>query len=273
MTLCTPRVVMVAHGTRRPEGNELARRLTERAVTSLDVPAVATFVELANPLVADVLAGLPPESGAVAVVPLLLTTGYHVRHDLPAACAAAPRAIKVALGPPLGPEPALARALNDRLDAAGARPGQPVVLIAAGSTDPRAEAGLAEAADLLAAEREVEVRVATLGGRGRRPAEVVRPGDAVAPYLLSTGLFSRRCDEEARNAGATIVGDVLGIHDEVVDLVVARARALLAPATSTDGQYAQGSPAWLPLRPKSDSPDSRGTSCLGIRRTARGGRK
>lgn len=231
MTVLTPRVVMVAHGTRRPDGNDLARRLTERAVTSLDVPALATFVELADPLFADVMAGLPPDRGAVAVVPLLLTTGYHVRHDLPVACGGAPSAIKVALGPPLGPEPALARALSDRLDEAGARPGQPVVLIAAGSTDPRAEADLAEAADLLAAERGVEVRVATLGGRGRRPSEVVRPGDAVAPYLLSAGLFSRRCDAEARNSGATIVGDVLGTHDGVVDLVVARARALLTPGT------------------------------------------
>jgi sirohydrochlorin ferrochelatase len=220
---------MVAHGTRRDEGNELARRLTERAVTLLDVPVKAAFVELADPLVADVMAGLPPDHGAVAVVPLLLSTGCHVRHDLPAACAGAPSAIEVALGPPLGPDPALARALSDRLDAAGARPGQPVVLIAAGSTDPRAEADLAEAANLLAARRQVEVRLATLGGRGRRPAEVVRPGDAVAPYLLSTGLFSRRCDKEARNSGATIVGDVLGTHNEVVDLLVARARALLAP--------------------------------------------
>ncbi|HWM00477.1 MAG TPA: CbiX/SirB N-terminal domain-containing protein [Nocardioidaceae bacterium] len=227
----TPRVVMVAHGTRRHEGNKFARRLTERAVTLLDVPAKAAFVELADPLVADVMAGLPPDHGAVAVVPLLLSTGCHVRRDLPVACAGAPRAIDVTVGQPLGPEPALARALSDRLDEAGARPGQPVVLIAAGSTDPRAEVDLAEAADHLAAEREVEVRVATLGGRGRRPAEVVRPGDAVAPYLLSTGLFSRRCDEEARNSGATIVGDVLGTHDGVVDLVVARARALLASGT------------------------------------------
>jgi sirohydrochlorin ferrochelatase len=231
MTVRTPRVVMVAHGTRRHEGNDLARRLTERAATLLKVPVSAAFVELADPLVTDVMAGLPPHRGAVAVVPLLLTTGYHVQHDLPAACAGAASAVTVALGPPLGPEPALARALSDRLDAAGAGPGQPVVLIAAGSTEPRAEADLAEAADHLAAEREVEVRVATLSGRGRRPAEVVRPGDAVAPYLLSTGLFSRRCDEEARNSGATIVGDVLGTHDEVVDLVVARARALLAPGT------------------------------------------
>jgi sirohydrochlorin ferrochelatase len=231
MTLPTPHVVMVAHGTRRHEENDLARRLTERAAISLDVPAVATFVELADPLVADVMAGLPPDRGAVAVVPLLLSMGCHVRHDLPAACAGAPSAVKVALGPPLGPEPALARALSDRLDAAGARPRQPVVLIAAGSTDPRAEADHAAAADLLAAERDVEVRVATLGGHGRRPAEVVRPGDAVAPYLLFTGLFSRRCDKEARNSGATIVGDVLGIHDEVVDLAVARARALLTPGT------------------------------------------
>jgi sirohydrochlorin ferrochelatase len=119
--------------------------------------------------------------------------------------------------------------VSHRLDAAGARPGQPVVLVAAGSNDPDADADLREATRLLAAVRGTEVRLATLGGRGRRPAEVLRAGDAVAPYLLSPGLFARRCDGEARASGATVVGDVLGAHDAVVDLVVARARALLPP--------------------------------------------
>ena len=74
------------------------------------------------------------------------------------------------------------------------------------------------------------VRVATLSGLGDRPADVVRPGDAVAPYLLAPGFFARRCTDEARAAGATVVADVLGAHPCVVELVAHRAQVGLALA-------------------------------------------
>ena len=222
-----PRLVLVAHGTRRPGGNALARELADRAGGALGVPAEAAYVELADPTLADLVAGLPAGHGSVAVVPLLLSTGYHVRTDLPEACGLAPEGVDVALGRPLGPDPALARAASERLDEAGAAPDQPVVLVAAGSSDPDAGSDLAAAARMLGEVRGTDVRLATLDGRGERPEEVVRPGDAVSPYLLSPGLFSRRCAEVGRAAGATVVGDVLGDHAAVVGLVVERARALL----------------------------------------------
>ncbi len=228
-----PRLVTVAHGTRRAGGNETARRLTAAAAERLGVPATAAYVELSEPLLADVAARL---DGPAAVVPLLLSTGFHVRQDLPQACAGAPAGVPVALGRPLGPDPLLARAQVDRLVEAGAEPGAPLVMVAAGSTDLRAWRDLRGATRLLGQQWGGRVRLTTLSGYGRRPEEVVRPGDAVSAYLLSPGLFSRKVREMAEAAGARSCADVLGEHPLVVDLVVERARALLGEAGSQPGR-------------------------------------
>jgi sirohydrochlorin ferrochelatase len=214
--------VTVAHGTRHSHGNELARALTLSAGDRLGVPAVASYVELSAPLLADVLAG---STAPTVVVPLLLSTGYHVRQDLPAAVAAAHG--PVSMVGPLGPDLLLARAQALRLLEAGARPGEPVVLVAAGSRDPAAAYDLDRAASLLASVWGGSVRVAVLSGPGPRPAEVVGPDTAVSPYLLAPGHFADRATAESRAAGATVVAGVIGPHPLVVDLVVARASALL----------------------------------------------
>jgi sirohydrochlorin ferrochelatase len=211
------RLVTVAHGTRHPTGNDVARAVTTAAGERLGMAAVTSYVELSSPLFAEVMAGL---SEPAVVVPLLLSTGYHVTVDLPRAAEAAP--VSVTLGPPLGPDPQLAVAQADRLREAGAIPGQRVVMVAAGSQDAAAQPDLERATALLAEEWGGEVALATLGGGGRRPAEVVRPGDAVSPYLLAPGHFAERAREESLGAG--VVADVIGVHDAVVDLVVARAR-------------------------------------------------
>jgi sirohydrochlorin ferrochelatase len=123
----------------------------------------------------------------------------------------------------LGPDPLLAAAQADRLAGAGARPGQPVVLVAAGSTDPAAAADLDEAVRLLARAWSGPVRLATLTGLGERVEQVVRPGDAVSPYLLSPGYFATSVRDLAGEAGAAVVAPEIGAHPLVVDLVVRRA--------------------------------------------------
>jgi sirohydrochlorin ferrochelatase len=217
-------LVTVAHGTRHAPGNEVAAAVTERAARLLGVAGTATYVELCAPSFSSVMATAAEPS---VVVPLLLSTGHHLRVDLPAAIALArPRTV---LAPALGPHPLLAAAQVARLVEAGAHPGQPVVLVPAGSTDPAADAYLARAARLLAEAWAGPVTVATLSGRGQRPTDVVRPGDAVSPYLLAPGHFANRARDESMAAGAGVVADVIGAHPCVVDLVVRRYRDLAAP--------------------------------------------
>lgn len=214
------RLVTVAHGTRTAAGNLVAAELTAAAGARLGIEATTSYVELCAPLFADVAAATTVPTVAL---PLLLSTGYHLRHDLPAAIAAAPRGDLVRLGGALGPDPLIAAAQVDRLRAAGATPGQPVVFVAAGSSDPLATTDLEQAAALLADAWGAPVRLATLSALGSRPEHVVRPGDAVSPYLLATGYFHRKARHDALAAGASVVADVIGPHPLLVDLVCARA--------------------------------------------------
>ena len=131
----------------------------------------------------------------------------------------------------LGPDPRLAVALADRLREAGRRPGDAVVLAAAGSSDPAAVASVRTQAGLLAAELGSEV-TAAFGSAAAPdvPAAVAaaRAGGAdrvaIAPYLLAPGHFADRLAA----AGADLVAEPLGAHPAVVELVLDR-------ATSTQG--------------------------------------
>ena len=217
----SPRLVTVAHGTRRASGNAVAVEITRLAREQLGIEAVTAYVELCEPLLTPVLA---TSRTPTAVLPLLLSTGYHLRQDLPEACAEAGG--PVVLGRSLGPHALLAQAQADLLREAGARTGQPVVMVAAGSSDALATRDLDRAAELLGQAWGAPVRVATLSGRGRRPADVVRDGDAVSLYLMAGGYFAEQAATLAREAGATVVSTVLGPHPRVVDLVVRRTRTL-----------------------------------------------
>ena len=223
-----PRLVTVAHGTRLANGNLVAGAITARAARRLGQPRPATtYVELCEPLLADVMAG---NEMPTVVVPLLLSTGFHIKSDIPAALATS--TAPALLARPLGPHPLLAEVMCQRLRGAGAQPGDPVVLGAAGSNDPDAAGDLEAARHLLQARWGAPVRVATVSGQGRPIPEVVEEarGDgrvAVAPYLLSPGFFSRRTHALAELAGAACVADVLGPHPLVAELVVRRFRAVL----------------------------------------------
>ena len=187
------------------------------------------WIELVEPDVPASLAGIAPDRAAV-VVPLLLSSGYHDRVDLPAAIAAARPG--TAHAPVLGPDPLLAVALADRLVEAGLAPGDAVVLAGAGSSDPDAVASVSVQAGLLAVELAARTGVpvpVTVGfGSAASPtvAEAVATARAagagrvaVAPYLLAPGHFADRL----AGAGADLVAAVLGPHPAVVELILRRA--------------------------------------------------
>ena len=224
------RLVTVAHGTRKSSGNAVAVQITRRAGEAMQMPAVTSYVELCEPLLTDVLAS---SSTPTVVLPLLLSTGYHLRQDLPEAVDAAGG--PTLLGRSLGPHALLAAAQVAQLRSAGARPGEPLVMVAAGSSDALATRDLDRAGELLARAWGGPVRLATLSGLGERPEDVVRPGDCVSPYLLAGGFFADRAARVATEAGARVVADVLGPHPRVVELVVRRTRALASTALLESG--------------------------------------
>jgi sirohydrochlorin ferrochelatase len=223
-----PVLLAVAHGSRDPRAQQTVRALAGRVSALAPAAEVrAAFVQNAEPSLAGALAAAGGRQ--VVVVPLLLSAGYHLDHDI-AELAARAGALVAA---PLGPDPGLIPALAGRLRTAGTPAGTPVVLAAAGSADPRAIAGTRSQAALLAAHLQAPV-LAAFAAAGRPPVDeavtalAARTGGpvAVASYLLAPGVFHDRL----RASGAGWISAPLGDHRAVAALVVDRFRSLLAPA-------------------------------------------
>jgi sirohydrochlorin ferrochelatase len=216
-------LVAVAAGTRHPAGVRIVDALLARLRYRLpDVPVRAAYVTIQRPSLPEVLAGL---SVPAVVVPLLPASAPIPLPDLP----------QVAVAEPLGPDRLLTETLALRLRAAGARPGQPVVLVAAGAPDPSGQGDTARAAVLLEEVWRGPVRAAHLAGRGDRMAEVAADFDrlgyappAVAPYLVEPGELHGKAREDARSLGLTTVAGPLGDHPLVAEAVARRYRAAVA---------------------------------------------
>jgi sirohydrochlorin ferrochelatase len=234
----------VAHGSRDPAAQEAVGALIGRvALLAPELDVRVAFVQHAEPSMASALAAAGPD---VVVVPLLLSSGYHLAVDICGAATAAGARLAAALGP----HSCLTTALADHLAAAGAPAGIPVVLAAAGSSDPKAAADVELQAALLADRLGTEViaAYATAGTptvdeaiaalRGRPDPAPRGNGDpaprgpagqpvAVAAYLLSPGQFHDRL----RHSAATWLSAPLGGHPAVAALVLDRYRAAASRST------------------------------------------
>ncbi|MCA1720763.1 MAG: sirohydrochlorin chelatase [Actinobacteria bacterium] len=141
----------VAHGSRDEASQEVVRRLLAGAVALR--PGLRTadaYVDNASPSIANALQALAADGvDDVVVLPLLLTSATHSKTDVAAVVRAGHPGMRLRYGRPLWPSPALLTVLERRLVEGGARPEDPVVLVAGGSADPDANAQVAAAARLL----------------------------------------------------------------------------------------------------------------------------
>jgi sirohydrochlorin ferrochelatase len=234
----SPVLLAVAHGSRDPAAQECVLALTSHAATlAAGTPVRTAFVQNAMPSLAVGLHDAVTQAGAagVVVVPLLLSSGYHLSFDI----AGAARAAGATVAAPLGPGPRLVRPLADRLAEAGA-PGQvPVVLAAAGSRDPRALADVRRQAAMLAAHRHAPV-VAAFASAARPTvdeavsflASLTGQPVAVASYLLAPGLFHDRLRLSAGRWVSAPIGDHPVAAELVLDSFRAAAGLDQAPAAA-----------------------------------------
>jgi sirohydrochlorin ferrochelatase len=172
----------------------------------------------------------------VTVIPLLLTAAYHSKAGIPSILARCPR-LHVRYGAPLGPHPLLLRVLERRLaqaapDAFQDPAGTGVVLAAAGSSDPDANASIARlAAQWQARAGWFAVRPAYASaaspGPGAAVTGLLRDGArhvAVATYLLAPGRFAGRIRDSSLAAGAAAVSPAVGAAAEVAEVLMDRFR-------------------------------------------------
>ena len=222
-------LVACSHGTRSPAGRTVIARI--RAALAAAVPEALVreaYVDVEQPEVAGVVAEAAAH-GPVVVLPLLLSTGFHTSVDIAAAVAPHLGATAAA---PLGPHELLVRALRDRLAAvsggdAGHRPGDHVVLAAAGSSDSAAARAVERMRDLLAARLPAPVTVGYGAGCAPTIPEAVagarRAGARrviAASYVLAPGHFASLVE----GAGADLVSAPLGDHPAVIAVAAARFR-------------------------------------------------
>lgn len=236
-------LVLAAHGTADPQGQAVVAGVAARAAAILGVTHRVGYVDVCGPTLAEAVDGLgeaPP-----AVVPFFLASGYHVRHDVPAAVRAwGPRQV---VTPALGTEPEVIQAVIDGARGASTRPSG-LVLVSAGSSVDSAREEASGLARLVGERLGLPADVAYLSGPGPRPAEVAtavaerigqrnrrRAGEGagelvLAAHLLAPGHFHRlaqRAAAESTAAGVPAVGTPpLGTHPALTHLVVRRYLAL-----------------------------------------------
>ena len=215
----SPIMIACAHGTSSPLGAAEVNGL--RAGISALRPGLdvrEAYVDVQDPDLVDVMAGLPEGEPAV-IVPLLLSVGFHTKVDI--ARAARGREGSTA-AEPLGPDPRLAEILDQRLREAGATEHDAVVLAAAGSTNPKASVSVEELAEHLRALRGN--RIVPAYGAAAKPSVP----DAVAS-------LARRIPGQGRGRD--------GVHH---CLVPAGARLLPRPAGQGRSGHRDGAAAAVP---------------------------
>ncbi len=221
-----PSLVLCAHGTANPDGQQVLLDLLDGVRRSLpQVRVDAAYVDVQQPGPAQVVADLYDAADPPVIVPLLLSTGYHVEVDIAAVLRDYP-GTRASIA--LGPSELLTDVLVDRVGETGAGAGDAVVFAAAGSSRAAATRDAELARGSFAARWDGPV-VLAYGSAGAPtvPDAVAQLRDRVGAarvvivaYLVGPGHFH----DKLHTAGADLVGAPLGADPRMVELIVRRYR-------------------------------------------------
>ncbi|HLT11420.1 MAG TPA: CbiX/SirB N-terminal domain-containing protein [Micromonosporaceae bacterium] len=228
-------MLLVAHGSRDPRSARTVRTLADRVAARWPGPVGPAFLDFDAPSVAESLR--KHRHSSPVVVPLLLTSAYHHRVDLPAVLHDTGVAAEVAevLGPATPEEAAdlrLLGALSRRLSELDLQPGfDGIVLIAAGTSDASARSTVDRVAQQLSTVHHVPCAVGYASASGPTPQEAVaglRSAGATrvagAAYFLAAGRLYDAAAASALTGGSVGVAAPLGAATELVELILDRAR-------------------------------------------------
>lgn len=229
-------LVLVAHGSADPRAAATVEQVAAEVAVGHDGPVLLSYLDIATPALADVLVEAAAMAGGepIVVLPMLLSTGYHVSRDIPDVLARS--GVPALVTRHLGPDALLARAGRERLVEVGVDPADPswgIVVAGVGSSDPAGIDEVGAAAELLttgtawrAAPAFATTRPTVDDAAARlRAAGATRI--AVSPYVLAPG----RLPDLIAAAAADAVAEPLGTHPCVI-------RAALARVATTVGRPA-----------------------------------
>ena len=236
--MAAPALIALAHGSRDPRSAATVTALVQEVRNQRpDLRVAEAFLELSSPSFHDVVDALVREGhDEIVVVPLLLTEAYHAKVDVPSVVAEAAErhpAVKLRATAVLGHEARfleiIDQRLRDALRKARVRELDALVLAAAGSSDPLANASVARLARLWGAHHRLPVVAAYASATPPATGEAVRAFRAegrrhiaVASLFLAPGWLPDRAAELALEAGAVAVAEPLGAHPEIARTILAR---------------------------------------------------
>lgn len=236
--MTAPALIALAHGSRDQRSADTIKALTELvACMRPDLRIEPAFLDLASPRFEDVVDKLVAEGHQeIVVVPLLLTEAFHAKVDVPGVILTAEARhtdLKIKATDVLGVESAFFDVLDKRLREAlsknRVRELDALVLAAAGSSDPIANAMVARAARTWGARHKLPVIAAFASSAPPAAGEAVRAHRAdgrrhiaVGSLFLAPGFLPDRVAELALEAGAVAVAEPLGVDVEVARIILAR---------------------------------------------------
>ena len=187
-------VIGLAHGSRHPRGAEAIEQLMRAVGELTDVPARVAYLDLAQPDLTAVATELAAAGHQRAVVvPLLFTAAFHATVDVPEAVqeAAESAGIELSVADILGTGDDVLEMLDRARQDAGIDPQASLLVFAVGSSNPAANAAVADLAARLGLRHRTTARAAF--GTTAPRVDVVLPEltepIAVLPLFLAEGLL------------------------------------------------------------------------------------
>ncbi|MBY8912254.1 sirohydrochlorin chelatase [Bacillus sp. YC2] len=245
-------ILYVGHGSRLKKAQTESAAFLEGCKMHTKAPIQEIcFLELQEPSIETGFEACVNQGAThIAVVPLLLLTAAHAKHDIPieiAHAAARHPDVQVTYGVPIGVDDEVVKAVYHRLlETGGAIEQAKVVLIGRGSTDPAVKKDISEIAGrlsriapvkevipcfLTACEPHYKEVFARLAEDDGAPVFIV-------PYLLFTGLLMTEIEREVQKLQTVnqnvYLASYLGFHEHIRQAFLNR---VAEAAENPDGQF------------------------------------
>jgi sirohydrochlorin ferrochelatase len=239
-------ILYVCHGSRVAKARAEASAFVEQCKANIDVPIQELcFIELAEP---DIITGIDicVQKGAtrIIVLPLLLLSAGHAKHDIPEAIRQAKQRhphLEIVLGKPFGVHETMIDIVVDRIkeQAVPLDHESMILLIGRGSSDPDTKRDMTAIAKLLQSKTNI-LRVDICFLAAIRPTledglyEASRSSYKkifVVPYLLFTGVLMKTIEKKLRSLSSSnqrwILCNYLGYHPFLQNMMKENAQILL----------------------------------------------
>ena len=190
-------VILLGHGSRDPRASDAVRNFAETLPEhGIHHSVRAAFLDHNRPTLQEVVDSLPVGDREVIVVPMLLSSAFHAKTDVPAAIRELKTTRNVRTTAPVGSVSALAESAASTFEG-------PLVLGFSGTSDPLAQADLDALAASLAAKRGTPVIVGYATQAQPDVASAIKQINAtgVITYTLWPGMFTDLIRQAAADAG------------------------------------------------------------------------